>query len=470
MEKQPQIPVLNKVLGIFLLGLALILYLGSIAGSDLGGNSTNPVPTSTAKSNAPVGNTFYVSPNGDDSNPGTQSQPWKTVQKAADSAQPGHKIFVLSGNYAERVVISRSGSANQHIIFQAQGSVVLYGFIIKADYVTIQGFEINNPAYSRHNNEVSTGIFLQGSNLLIANNYIHDSPRVGIYMDSSSIHDNTIRGNRLFRNGDSGILISGNNHLIESNEIWETVQCHPVLLSVEGISSCVHGNSLGLDADGMDFFGQGHVIRNNFIHDIRLGDAGVNVNNGDYNNDAHIDCFQTWDGKFGPADNIIFDGNRCAGLDGNAGWQLHDASNLTIKNNVVESPIGINTAAGGNHHLFITNNVFANNLEEGIEVVNSPYTIVKNNILYNQNGQTILLFGDKTGVEISYNVAYNSNGSIPQCIVMDDYTCLNLSPDHNLWNIDPLFINPVSGDYRPQTGSPVCSGGSDGTYIGAFSC
>jgi len=40
---------------------------------------------------------FYVSTTGDDSNPGTQAVPWRTVQHAADVVRAGRTVNVRGG-------------------------------------------------------------------------------------------------------------------------------------------------------------------------------------------------------------------------------------------------------------------------------------------------------------------------------------------------------------------------------------
>ena len=54
--------------------------------------------------------TYYVSESGDDGHPGTRSQPFRTIQKAADSLNPGDTCFVRGGIYRETVELKRSGS------------------------------------------------------------------------------------------------------------------------------------------------------------------------------------------------------------------------------------------------------------------------------------------------------------------------------------------------------------------------
>ena len=44
---------------------------------------------------------FYVSTSGVDSNPGTQTAPWRTVQHAADTARAGSTVNVRGGIYED---------------------------------------------------------------------------------------------------------------------------------------------------------------------------------------------------------------------------------------------------------------------------------------------------------------------------------------------------------------------------------
>ena len=49
---------------------------------------------------------FYVSTTGNDSNPGTQAAPWRTIQHAADTARAGSTVNVRGGIYEELVSIN----------------------------------------------------------------------------------------------------------------------------------------------------------------------------------------------------------------------------------------------------------------------------------------------------------------------------------------------------------------------------
>ena len=80
---------------------------------------------------------YYVSPTGSDQNPGTISLPWKTIQKAANSAVPGSTIYIRGGTYNERVnLINRRNTSGAYItIINYPGeSVILDGTGIGVQY------------------------------------------------------------------------------------------------------------------------------------------------------------------------------------------------------------------------------------------------------------------------------------------------------------------------------------------------
>src|SRR4051812_11382660 len=61
--------------------------------------------------------TVYVSTGGSDAAPGTLSQPLRTIQAAANLAQPGDTVLVRGGVYRESVRPARSGTGTDRITF-----------------------------------------------------------------------------------------------------------------------------------------------------------------------------------------------------------------------------------------------------------------------------------------------------------------------------------------------------------------
>ena len=125
---------------------------------------------------------IYVSPNGSDSNPGTQSAPVKTITRADALASAGSTVHVASGTYYVSasglnnagIITRKSGTASARIRFVSDvkwgAKIVVSGTRITWDsrgsYVDIDGFQITGSG--RH------GLLAPGAYLTFKNNYIHD--------------------------------------------------------------------------------------------------------------------------------------------------------------------------------------------------------------------------------------------------------------------------------------------------------
>ena len=67
-----------------------------------------------------LANTYFVSPKGSDTNTGTSTKPFKTINKASYVAMPGDTILVREGIYRERVTPVRGGKAGAPIVYLAE--------------------------------------------------------------------------------------------------------------------------------------------------------------------------------------------------------------------------------------------------------------------------------------------------------------------------------------------------------------
>ncbi|MDA3923222.1 MAG: malectin domain-containing carbohydrate-binding protein [Kiritimatiellae bacterium] len=84
---------------------------------------------------------YHVSKSGDNGNIGSQTEPFKTIFKAAESAQPGDTITVHEGVYRERVNPPRGGSSDKkRIVYQAAPGekVVIKGSEQIADWKKVE--------------------------------------------------------------------------------------------------------------------------------------------------------------------------------------------------------------------------------------------------------------------------------------------------------------------------------------------
>jgi len=83
---------------------------------------------------------FHVALQGNDANPGTQAAPLRTIQHAANLAQPGDVITVHEGVYRERISPARGGeSDSKRIVYQAASgeNVAIKGSEVVKDWVKV---------------------------------------------------------------------------------------------------------------------------------------------------------------------------------------------------------------------------------------------------------------------------------------------------------------------------------------------
>lgn len=119
---------------------------------------------------------YYVSTSGNDGNSGSQSSPFKTLQKAIEVVSAGDYIYLRGGTHSmttSSVVITKNGSSSSNINVFAYGS--------------------ETPVLSFDDNE--------------------NSSSRGIVMDGDYWH---WKGVTIEKAGDNGMLLSGNNNTIEN--------------------------------------------------------------------------------------------------------------------------------------------------------------------------------------------------------------------------------------------------------------
>jgi hypothetical protein len=88
---------------------------------------------------------YYVSPSGSDTNSGTVlGQAFKTIQQAANLAQPGDNVYICGGTYRESVTVPRSGTAGAPINFQPYAG----------QQVTITGLDTLNASWTNYSGPI----------------------------------------------------------------------------------------------------------------------------------------------------------------------------------------------------------------------------------------------------------------------------------------------------------------------------
>ena len=199
-----------------------------------------------ALAGASFGTTYYVSTSGNNSWPGTQSQPWATLQYAVDTIAAGDTILVTPGTYVGcRMRASGTAVAPKTLRAQTAGTVLVNSAssvcrrpsnleIIADDgtspveYWEIDGFEVANSIKwgidgitahhltvrncVAHNNAI-TGIFSAYGNYgLFENNVSYSNGEHGFYVNNSA--DNGIlRGNVGYSNVSLGVHMNGDKSM-----------------------------------------------------------------------------------------------------------------------------------------------------------------------------------------------------------------------------------------------------------------
>jgi hypothetical protein len=168
------------IMTIFVGGLFILTRSRTALPSATSTQVSTAMPSATSN---PVAGVFYVSPSGNDANPGSLAQPLKTIQHAVDLVHnPGDTVLVMPGEYHSTStyiydainIINKNGSLGQEIVIRAYDPnnrpIIVnrtYGFqVTNSSYIIIDGFEIKD--------YISSGVALYVSNnITIKNNYIH---------------------------------------------------------------------------------------------------------------------------------------------------------------------------------------------------------------------------------------------------------------------------------------------------------
>ena len=100
---------------------------------------------------------YYVDTNNgsaSDSNPGTSSQPWKTITKANKTLVAGDTVYIKAGTYASYIAPINSGTSSNRITYRNYGNdtVTISGanyavYMNGKSYITVQGVNATNCAH-----------------------------------------------------------------------------------------------------------------------------------------------------------------------------------------------------------------------------------------------------------------------------------------------------------------------------------
>ena len=354
---------------------------------------------------------FFVTTTGNDSTgDGSSGNPWATgTHTIAHGLAPGDTVNIAAGFYNERLVPTVSGTAANPIKFvgtfsgnQAiatllpQPTTTNMGFQIGSlgspvNYVQVSGFAPHNTTpYTGFNVPGTSGVYINGHNNSISNNFAWDCAYSGIYEEARTnggvvSYSNIIAFNACWTNGGVGISCSGTNTLVLGNWMGLSVQ----------FSAYYSGHALDsvLDADGAYYFGWNQQWISNvvFASDPSLAQ----------NNQCHCDVTQTYGytsgNPMGYAHDILLSGNtfintntdNINGLGRNgAGMEMEGFSNVVAINNFFNIHHGVSGNTGWSNLTFLNNTLVGwtndpNSNPDGVGLANGIGLKIQNNIFFN---------------------------------------------------------------------------------------
>jgi cysteine-rich repeat protein len=307
--------------------------------------------------------TYYVAPNGSNSNDGASNEPFETISHAAGIVNPGDTVIVRDGLYTMNSTIkfTRSGTSTKWITFKSEnkwgaefkgkgngsrGNGLEYGWDFRANFIRVEGFEIHNT--------YDTGINLHNSNnILIKNNYIHHIAR---FCDQSA-------------NGSAGILVGDTFNITFDGNVLDMIGRYH-----NGENGCTNSNHYWQNHDQGFYINRSRdfTIINNVFTRIRSGwavdiDRGtdrtlISNNTFAFHNPNREGYILIWAGGNGDdlSEEVIIQNNIFYNPNGAAIRAAKPQKNHIVRNNLI---IGSNNllslADGASQSAFSTsNNIF----------------------------------------------------------------------------------------------------------------
>ncbi len=449
---------------------------------------------------------FYVSTTGSDSNPGTQTAPWRTVQHAADTVRAGSTVNVRGGVYEELVIIKASGNATDGFItFQSypgetavldathftpsgrQGVVTIHN----QSYVRIEDFEIRNFHTAEHRlAPLGISVMGSGSHIELLKNNVHhieqtfegrDGPGHGangfgiaVYGTDAKtpISELVIDGNEVhhLKTGSSeSLVVNGNvtNFRITHNVVHDN---NNIGIDVIGFERTAPDPAVDQARDG--------VVSGNLVYNI------TSRGNPAYGDEQNSDGIYVDGGtRILIEQNVMHDVDF--GIELASEHKDRATSYITARNNLIYHSHTAGVSIGGyaperghtEHCIVINNTLYDNDTSatgsgEFQMQWNMADNIFANNIVY--AGPRCLIAVNKSQVDkqhpavtIDHNLYYCASGS--QASTWKEFAATvtgfeqyvqSTGNDRHSRFLDPHFVDVVANDFHLRPDSPASAAGT----------
>ena len=424
-------------------------------------------------------NTYYVSSDGSNANPGTESLPWETIQYGVENISGGDTLIIKEGLYEQTggVLINNnltpniSGSESDLTVIRAEGKVVIESgdsnvspiiiegsLDIPVQYLKIENFHLFNYTYGIHMEYVdncsikknfSTIKLLNcNNNIITENKYFRQRLDKGIHLSDSD--NNTIINNIFYDNwlghvkGGSSIgaypnvflIENSSNTLITENYVAYNISIRDTISSSEYYYR--HGNAAKITANST----------NTLIHNNYFANNIILIENSSTN------CI---------SNNIFTNKHNSSFL--NQSYYYRDRG---YGDQFKSSCIYVTAPQDG---LRIENNVFSFALKdrEIVKFVDQPLSnvTINNNVFsYNSRSSNInqVLFFENTPEDFTnltvYNNAYNNK--------IISLTNIDYENEGNIQVENPFFRDESMKNFQLLSNSPCKNSGKDGIDMGIY--
>ncbi|MGA9188760.1 MAG: right-handed parallel beta-helix repeat-containing protein, partial [Methanosarcina sp.] len=233
---------------------------------------------------------------------------FRSIQEAVNNSVPGDTIIVRPGTYTENVLVNmtgltiRSGSKNSDVQVKPLDESESV-FLIKADNVTISGFNITG-ANKKTFDHTTGGICLENAtNCMIKGNIFIENKK-GVFLNRSSY--NTVSENLFFNDELNEEIFTYQSDM--NNLTGNTIENGYITEGAESSGNLIAGNKISNGGIIIGCCGRNNVVSGNIISNCSLGisafDTGVNFSNNRIT-DCQCGIHLSFTGGAGVYDNTI---------------------------------------------------------------------------------------------------------------------------------------------------------------------